>query len=366
MNVRLINLKNLLTKNSLDSAVISSLPNIIYLTGLTHFHHIEREVFLLITKTTNYIFTDGRYTQAVKKHFTQISDKNKFQLLEISSRNSFKNLLKNIIEKEKITSLGIEEDNITVSEHKKIAPLIKNLKHFDPSVLRMQKDKKEISAIQKACELGDQTFTFILDKIKPGMTEREITLEMEWFIKKNHAENSFNTIVAFGKNTAFPHHKTSNEKLKNNDIILLDFGVKYENYCSDMTRTIFMGKAPSEKKRVYQTVLDAQQKAIEHLEKNIKNQILFSNIDKIAREYIISHGFPSIPHGLGHGIGLEVHESPTLSPKSKDTLQNGMIFSIEPGIYLNDFIGVRIEDLFTIQNGTLLQLTKSPKSLIEL
>lgn len=360
MNSRLSNLHKLLAKQSLDAALISSPFNILYLTNFSHFYHTEREAFLLITKKNRYIFTDGRYTEAVKKHITN------FQLVEISARNPFENLIKNIIKKEKIISLGIETNNITVAEHKKIAPHVKNLRHFDLTELRITKDKEEITAIKKACDLGDKTFAFILEKLKPGITEKEVAFEMESFIRKNGAEISFNAIVAFGKNTAFPHHKTGNDRLKNNDTILLDFGVKYENYCSDMTRTIFFGKASPEQKRVYTTVLTAQQKAIEYLQENVKNQIPLSGIDKIARDYIIGHNFPSFPHSLGHGIGLQDHEPHPLSPKSKEIVKNGMVFSIEPGIYLTDFIGVRIEDLFAIQDYKVIQLTHSPKTLIEL
>ena len=142
-------------------------------------------------------------------------------------------------------------------------------------------------------------------------------------------------------------------------------GIKYENYCSDMTRTIFIGQPTDEQKKIYQTVLTSQELAIEQFnnetmkQKEIK-QIHANEIDKVASDFITSRGFPSIPHSLGHGIGLEVHEAPHLSPKSKEILTNGMVFSIEPGIYLPDNMGVRIEDLFTIQNNELTQLTKSP------
>lgn len=360
MNSRLANLGLLLSQQSLQGALISSPANILYLTNFSHFNHIEREAFLLIIPNTRYILTDSRYADAVKKHIKN------FTLVEISSQNPLEKILQTIAGKEKILSLGIESNNITFAEYKKIVPRIKNLKHFDLTKLRMQKDLEEITAIQKACELGDKTFSYILDKIKPAMTEKEIALEMELLIRKNGAETSFNTIVAFGKNAAFPHHKTGSQRLKNNDTILLDFGIKYENYCSDMTRSIFFGKASGEKKRIYQTVLDAQQKAFEYLEKNVKKQIHLSSIDKISRDYIISQNLPTIPHSLGHGIGLEVHEAPTLSPKSKDILKTGMVFSIEPGIYLNNVMGVRIEDLVAIQDNHVLQLTQSPKNLIEL
>jgi len=360
MSTRINNLKNLFPKNSIDATLISSPHNILYLTNFSHFYHTEREAFLLITQKNQYILTDGRYTDAVKKHIKN------FQLLEISPQNPFENTIKNIIEKEKILSLGIETNNITVAEHKKIAPCVKNIKHFDLTELRIQKDKEEIAAIQQACIIGDKTFAFILKKIKPGITEKEVAFEMENFIRKNDAEISFRTVVAFGKNSAFPHHKTGRDRLKNNDAILLDFGVKYENYRSDMTRTIFFGKASLEKKRVYATVLNAQQKAIEYLKKNIGNKIFLSDADKIARGYIIAQKFPSFPHSLGHGIGLKDHEPPSINPKSKEILKTGMVFSIEPGIYLNNFMGVRIEDLIAIRDNKVLHLTNSPKNLIEL
>ncbi|MDP2585725.1 MAG: M24 family metallopeptidase, partial [Candidatus Levybacteria bacterium] len=178
--------------------------------------------------------------------------------------------------------------------------------------------------------------------------------------------------VGFGKNSAVPHHQATNNKLTNNEIVLLDFGVKLDNYCSDMTRTVFFGKASAEFKKMYETVLKAQSKAIEFLNTKYlihntsKQKIIASDIDNIARKHIISSGYKTIPHSLGHGIGLEVHEKPSLSPKSKDILKKGMVFSIEPGIYIPNFGGVRIEDLVVLEKGKLRLLTHSPKNFIEL
>ena len=150
--------------------------------------------------------------------------------------------------------------------------------------------------------------------------------------------------------------------------ILLDFGIKKDFYCSDMTRTVSFGHTSSEKKKVYQTVLDSQQKAIEYITHKLskKETIMCSSVDQISREYIIQKGYPSMPHSLGHGIGIAVHEAPRLTPVSLEQLQNGNVFSIEPGIYLPGKFGVRIEDLFSISNNTLTQLTHSDNSLIEL
>ena len=366
---RLLHTKKLLTENSLDAALISSPADIIYLTDFSYFSDIEREAFLLITKDKQYIATDGRYSHAVKKYLKN------FILLEITSQKPFEYQLNQIIQKDKILSLGIETTNITVYEHKKISPLLNKIKHFDLSTLRIKKNDQEIVYIRESCKLSDLAFTYICSKIKAGMTEKIVAFELESYIRKNGADISFPTIVAFGENAAIPHHHTSNRVLNKNELILIDFGVKIDNYCSDMTRTVFLGKATSEQKKVYQTVFNAQQKAIDSINHNLKNnlEINASSIDKVARDYILQLGYPNIPHSLGHGIGLQVHESPNLSPKSKDILKNSMVFSIEPGIYLPagrqglpDKFGIRIEDLFSIQNNSLHELTNSPKNLTEL
>jgi Xaa-Pro aminopeptidase len=359
---RLLNVKKLLTENSLDATLISSLADIIYLTNFPYFSDLEREGFLIITKNNQYIITDGRYSHAVKKYLKN------FILLEIGYQKPLEYHLNQIIQKDKILSLGIQTYNITISEYKKISPLIKNKKHFDLSALRIKKDNQEISNIQQACKLADMAFTHICNQIKPGMTEKEVAFELETYIRKTNSDISFPTIVAFGENAAIPHHHTGNRTLNKNELLLIDFGVKFNNYCSDMTRTIFFGKASNEQKEAYQTVLNAQQKAIDSLNHNLINNLETnaSNIDKAAKDYIIQLGYPNIPHSLGHGIGIQVHEPPTLSPKSKDILKENMVFSIEPGIYLPDKFGIRIEDLFVIQNNSLHQLTNSPKNLIEL
>lgn len=233
------------------------------------------------------------------------------------------------------------------------------------------KSPDEISKIEKACKLGDKIFDYILKKIKLGITEKEVTQEINSFIKKFEGKLSFPTIVAFGKNSANIHNIPTNNKLTKNQIILLDFGVKLNNYCSDMTRTVFFGKTTPEQKKMYQTVLEAQQKAIDFLASSFNSlasankQIKASKIDKIARDYIISKGYPSIPHSLGHGIGKKVHEAFRISPKSKNYLKEGMVFSIEPGIYIPNFGGVRIEDLVVLEKTGPRFLTHSPKNIIE-
>ncbi|EKD87063.1 MAG: hypothetical protein ACD_37C00057G0005 [uncultured bacterium] len=225
------------------------------------------------------------------------------------------------------------------------------------------KTDQEIEKIKKACEVGDKVYSQILKKIKVGITEKELSREIVRLIRKESASLSFRPIVAFGKNAYEIHHKANETKLrKNHGFIKLDLGAKLDGYCSDMTRTVFFGKATKKQKKIYQTVSEAQKRAMRLVEDKRKA----FDVDKIARDYITSQGFPSYPHTLGHGIGRKVHESFRLGPKSKNLLRNGMVFTIEPGIYIKDYGGVRIEDTFVLRNNKPEPLTKSDSSLLQL
>jgi Xaa-Pro aminopeptidase len=232
---------------------------------------------------------------------------------------------------------------------------------------RSIKTPGEISKIEKACRLGDKIFDYILKKIYLGITEKELTQKINSFIKDAGAKPSFPTIVAFGKNSANIHNVPTENKLKKDQIILLDFGVKLNDYCSDMTRTIFSGKPTKKQKKMYRTILEAQSLAIKAIKNKHSSKELIKefDIDKIARDYIISQGYESFKHGLGHGIGKKIHEfPPRLSPKSKNYLKEGMVFSIEPGIYIENFGGIRIEDLVVLEKSGPRLLTHSSKDFI--
>lgn len=354
-------IKNISLKNA-DAYLVSSTTNINYLSKFSGFSAIEREGYILITKKRNYIITDGRYTQAVKN---TVQD---FEIIEISSKNTLDYVFEKLISKNRIKTLAVEEENLTVKEYKKLLKYFKKIVGFNLDKSRSVKNKKEVALIEKACKLTDRTFEFLIKKIKVGITEKELSEEIYYFAKRNNADISFGPIVAFGKNSAIPHHKSGNLKLESSDIILMDFGTKIDNYCSDMTRTVFFGKPTNAQKKAYNIVLRSQEKAIEFLNSGLSNKIEIkaSDIDEVARNYITSQGYPSISHSLGHGIGLEVHESPRISPKSKDILKQGMVFSIEPGIYFPEEFGIRIEDLVLIEKNKLKILTNSRKNIIEL
>lgn len=362
LSSRLEKLKDEVRHQKLDASLISNIANILHLTNYSGFSQDEREAYLLVVpfSKSQYIFTDGRYAQAVKK---LIPD---FKLIEISSNNKFSELLKKLIDKLKISKLGIEENDLRVSEFKAIKKVVKKLKDFKFGDHRSIKTTEEIKLIEKACKVGDKAFKFILGKIQEQISEKQLSYLLEQFIQTQGFSPSFKTIVAFGKNSSIPHHNSGEKKLKRGDFVLLDFGVKFKNYCSDMTRTLVFGKATQKQKKVYRTVLEAQEKAVKYLNTQNSAEVLAKKVDEVSRNYILEKGFSSIPHSLGHGIGIEVHEHPFLSPNSKEVLKTGMVFSIEPGIYIPGFGGVRIEDLYVKEKNGIRKITTSPENLIEI
>ena len=379
---QIIRLQKKLSKQKLGALLISSSYNIGYLTGFFGFSKIEREGYVLLTRDHTYFFASGLNSEAVSEHIEAFPS---ISLVEISPRTLLtKKALADIIRKEKIKRLGFEKHNIVYSEFERLE---KDLKvklipqEFLIENLRMIKTPQEIEAIEKACRLGDVTFEYILSVIKEGITEKELAFELEFFIRRHGAEISFPPIVAFGANSSIPHHVSDDTQLTTNSWVLMDFGVKFDSFCSDMTRTVFVGRATKEQRHMYQTVLNSQQKAMEFIAKvqpSLRLNLYAKNVDKVARNYITSQGFPTIPHSLGHGIGLEVHEPPRISPKSKDSLKTGMVFSIEPGIYIParnasanvaggpGAGGVRIEDLVVLEEKGPRFLTTAKRKLIEL
>lgn len=220
----------------------------------------------------------------------------------------------------------------------------------------------KITSITKASQITDECFDFILKKVRTGVTERQLSTEIRKFINKKGARLAFHTIVAFGENAYEIHHKPTSKKLTNkNQFILFDFAARVNGYCSDMSRTIVFGEITAEMKKIYNIVLEAQRKAIAALKPNCKAY----EIDRIARNYIFKKGFNPIPHTLGHGVGKQVHEGFRIGPTSAYTLKIGDIFTIEPGIYIKNFGGVRIEDVLILTKSGPKLLTHSPKTIIE-
>ncbi len=344
----------------LGAVLVSSQPNIAYLCGYSGFSEKERECFLLFEKNKNYLITDGRYIEAVKKNIFG------FELIDIGADNFLSKDHSDILKNLRV--IGIEEENLTVSELRKLKKHVKTIKNADLSDLRIIKRDDEIKNIKKACRVADETFSFILGELRTGIKEKEIAGKIESFIKSRGADISFSPIVAFGKNSAFPHHVSGNNKLRSNQIVLLDFGAKVNNYCSDLSRTVFFGKASHQFKKMHKTVLEAQKIAIGRLKFLFSNHksIQAKDVDKIARQFIIKRGYPSTPHSLGHGVGIEVHEAPHISQSSGEQIRPGMVFSIEPGIYNPSYGGVRIEDLVILTAKGPQLISHARREIIEL
>ena len=224
---------------------------------------------------------------------------------------------------------------------------------------RMIKDQEEISSLEKACEITDNCFQYILTYIKPGMTERQIADEIEEYYKKRTEGLSFETIVASGENTSKPHAVPTDRKIQENDIITIDMGCKVNGYCSDMTRTFFVGSVPEYIKPVYDLVLKNQVQTLEQMKDGISTRLL----TKMVENDFKLNGYDLI-HSLGHGVGMEIHEAPYVSYRSDTQLKENMVVTVEPGIYIPDEFGVRIEDFVVVTEKSHRNLTKCPKKLI--
>ena len=228
--------------------------------------------------------------------------------------------------------------------------------------LRQIKSAEEIEKIKKAQEITDSAFGHILNFIKVGKTEKEISLELEFFMRKNGSEGvAFDTIAVSGKNSSLPHGVPTDKPLSDGDFLTMDFGAVYGGYCSDMTRTVALGHVSDEQEKIYNIVLNAQTEAL----KTIAPSVACKDIDKVARDIISDAGFAdNFGHGLGHSVGLEIHETPACNTRDSTPLKAGMLMTVEPGIYLPNKFGVRIEDLIVVIDNGYQNLTKSPKNLI--
>ncbi len=350
---RISKLRSVLQQRNLESILIVKPENRRYISGFTGTHG-----YVLITMDQAIFITDSRYIAQASK---QCID---YDILE----HNYEHNIYSIINKFKLKNMGFEDEFITYDQYLEFENYF-NTMTLVPikgmmNDLRIIKDEKEIQSIKKAASIADQAFTHICSYVKPEMTEHEVALELEFFMKKKGASSlSFDTIVASGTRSSLPHGVASSKKIEQGNLITIDFGCVYEGYCSDMTRTIVLGKANAKQKEIYNIVLEAQENALAAIKPGIKGL----DVDQIAREIITARGYgENFGHGLGHGVGLEIHEQPTLSPKGNIILQSGMVVTDEPGIYIPNFGGVRIEDLILVTETGNEILSKSPKKLIEL
>jgi Xaa-Pro aminopeptidase len=273
--------------------------------------------------------------------------------------------LKKIIADEGIKKLGLEKEDLKLGEYlvfkEKLAGIDLEPLPIVVAQIRQIKDEEEVKAIKKACEATDACLHWLIKNIKKGQREKEIAWMIEKWIKEKGMDFSFYPIVAIDENSAVAHYDTKRDgekKVFDNCTILVDMGVKVDDYCSDITRVFFFGKPKNEQIVIYQKLLQAQKKTIEA----IKPAILASQIDQFCRSLLEPLAF--YPHSTGHGIGLEVHEFPKISSQSKTTIEPGMVFTIEPGVYLKDQFGIRIEDAVLVEVDGAKTLTNFSKEII--
>lgn len=318
--------------------------------------------YLLVTRENAYFITDFRYIEVARKNLKDFE-------IKVILQENLKQNIKDILQNENAKKLYLETSYQTVSKSeyfKSITEIVSTENTLDKLIgeLRIIKNEYEVEQIKKAQKITDDAFSHILSYIKEGVSEKELALEIEFFMRKNGAEGvSFDLITISGQNTSLPHGVPSDKKLKKGEFITMDIGCKVNGYCSDMTRTVALGEPSDEMKKVYNIVLQAQLKAL----KTVKSGITASSVDFAARDLIDKNGFENcFGHATGHGVGLDIHEEPRVSTKSDTILQSGMIITIEPGIYLQDKFGVRIEDMVMVTDDGCYNFTKSNKELIVL
>lgn len=316
------------------------------------------EGIAIVSKTGARYFTDSRYIESAQNNIKN------FEVIDIATRGGYVVCLNEAIRDFGIQNLGYEEDYITAGEfhgyeealHSYLTPMQKELNAF-----RASKEQWELDRMVKAQEITDKAFTEVCTRIHEGMTEKELCAELIYCLYKNGGEGlSFDPIVVSGPNTSMPHGVPGERKLQKGDFITMDFGVLYQGYCSDMTRTVALGHATEEMRKVYDTVLRAQLAGIAASHAGASGK----SVDGAARDIITEAGYgPYFGHSYGHSLGLEIHEAPNCTPRNENPIPAGAVCSAEPGIYIPGKFGVRIEDVVIFREGGCEVITHSPKEL---
>lgn len=347
---RINNIKSKITDGAF---LVTNDKNIYYFTGLW-----DSNGYLLITKENAYLFVDFRYGEVAEKTVNSA---------DVIVFNKLFDELNNVLKNDNVTKLYVETNVLTMEQYKtysdKLNVTLSEENTLDKIILdlRIVKDSYEQQLMQKAQDITEEAFNKIVPLIKVGTTERTLSVELEYQMKLLGAESvSFDLITITGKKTSLPHGVPSNDMIKNGDFVTFDIGATYKGYHSDMTRTVAVGSVTDKMKEVYNIVLDAHKMAMASVKPGMK----CSDIDKIARDYIYSKGYEGcFGHATGHGVGLDIHEYPTVSPRCDTILKQGMIVTIEPGIYIKDNFGVRIEDTVIVTENGYKSFVSLPKEL---
>lgn len=344
-----------------EAVLLTDPSNMRFVAGFTG------EGYVYLSEKQCLVVTDSRYTIAASAECVGclVADWGKEGGLYIPLYQAMK--------EDAIAAIGVEDTYMTMAEADKIRSGLKKA-GLEPAALvplkrsvtglRAVKCEEEIARIKKAEAIGDRAFQKILAKLHAGMTEKQVAAYLEFYMKEEGAEGfSFETIAASGLHSAMPHAVPTDKVLREGDFLTMDFGCRYQGYCSDMTRTVVIGRADEKQRNVYETVRQAQQAALD----GIRPGMTGKEIDALARDVIRDAGYGEyFGHALGHSVGLDIHEQPVFSQKETAVIRPGMVITVEPGIYIKDFGGVRIEDVVVITEDGCENITHSPKNLIEI
>ena len=349
MNPKLQWLRNKMSSLDMQGIIISNPVNIKYLTN------IDAEGTLIINPKENIFITDGRYIEHVHSILTLYDEIIVYNINDVSM-DDYENFFMFC------ENVGFEENYITYAKYKEYIRKFKINNFVETEYIiekqRMIKDDDELSSIIKACNVTDDCFKHITNYIKPGMTEKQIAKELENYMLDSGANGiAFETIIASGENSSMPHAVPTDRKIQSNDVILMDFGCKYNGYCSDMTRTIFVDGITDSERNIYNLVLENQEKVLEEIKEDANCRILTMMVESDFK--VKGH---TLDHALGHGVGLDIHELPYVGRKDYNLKEN-MIITDEPGIYIPGIFGIRIEDTILVNKFSCERLTKSNKEI---
>ncbi|MDI6775884.1 MAG: Xaa-Pro peptidase family protein [Syntrophales bacterium] len=346
---RIAGIRSRLPRLGIEAILILDMINIRYLTGFA-----GSEGALLIGQEWTTLLVDGRYATQARQEAPEVK--------VFEYQDKIDGIVTAILN-DGAKTVGFEAQAISYDTYARLKDSLKGAKlkpiSDEIGTIRAIKDEREIALIRKAAEISSGALTSVRDLIRPGVRERDIAIDLEFKMRHNGAEQvSFATIVASGTNTTLPHAAPSNRKIENGDIVVIDCGAVYNGYHSDETCTFVVGQATPRQKEVYRLVKEAHDRALD----NVRAGVPCSEIDRVARTCIEDGGLGAyFPHGTGHGVGLDIHEAPRIAAKSKCILEAGMVVTIEPGVYIPDLWGIRIEDTVLVEEDGCEVLTKTAK-----